>query len=150
MKGGNILHNFVRNYDNEALDFEVKILISLGKIGKKRKEAMQQYPYTHLSEEKANELYARVELFNMMTEGLEEALKYRSLLLEEDNEGKNPIDLMAELNIPNKNEAIQLVQELLRQTVVSPEEKKAVLEQLNKEKKAYINSFMMMHGRIPD
>lgn len=127
---GNILHKFIKNFDDENLEYDINIRILTGKAYANAQQASMQEPYS-LVEEGAMQLYlahkyagADLDAFYDFNDQL------KNLLLEKDNDGKTPIDLLKE----SSNELLsQIAAEMNEQEILLDIEKRQqVIEQQRK------------------
>jgi len=94
---GNFLHKIIKGYNDENVEISIVISGKPGAINKEMNEALKTTPYYLWPELVAMEVYRNDVIDDIGEQTSNELVAdLKQLLLEKDNEGKTPIDLLQE------------------------------------------------------
>lgn len=121
---GNILHKLIKNLDNENLEITVKMHSKLGALYKDMKNGSKQVPYNTFPEGMAIPLYLQNKYLFLECDMKDlSADMLKELLLEKDNDGKTPIDLLKESSNPELSELRKDMEDLDVEKIIAELEK---------------------------
>jgi hypothetical protein len=147
-QSGNVLHNIIRNIEDETLILRIEAYVNIGSMVKEEKEKMLQYPHNMFADDLiARGFYAQDMVEYLVEDIMSNANDLRELLLEKDSDGKTPIDLLSESKRFSSTDFEKMCKEFVAEEPESPEEKQARLEERSKEKRIELAAALLLHGK---